>query len=257
MIVAPELAALDCVSHGFFTRQGGVSKGIYKSLNGGLGSNDSPKSIRENRCRIAAALEVPADHLLSLYQVHSPDVITVEAPWENDADRPHADAMVTAVPGLALAISTADCGPVLFVDPKARVIGAAHSGWKGAFTGVLENTLDAMEDLGADRLDTIAVLGPTISNHAYEVGPEFLTRFLEKDPTYERFFKPSPNAGHSMFDLPAFVSTKLNLAGVGTVTDLGLCTYAEEERFYSYRRATHRGEADYGRQLSAIALRED
>jgi YfiH family protein len=251
-IEAPELASYPTIRHAFFTRQGGVSEGIYASLNGGIGSSDAPASILENRRRMAADLGVEADALLSLYQVHSPDVAVVETPWPSE--RPKADAMVTKVPGLALAISTADCGPVLFADHHAGVIGAAHAGWRGAFTGVLEATLDAMEGLGARRGQVVAVLGPTISQEAYEVGPDFVERFIGVDPEHRRFFIPSERRDHSMFDLPAFIGARLEAAGIGEFADLGLCTYADEERFFSYRRTTHRGEPDYGRLISAIRL---
>ncbi len=190
---------------------------------------------------------------MSPYQIHSADVITVSAPFAQDADR-KADALVTATPGLAIGIATADCGPLLFADTKAGVIGAAHSGWKGAVTGILQNTVAAMEALGATRTNITAVLGPTISQGAYEVGPEFKERFLQEHPDNTRYFKPSERAEHFMFDLPAFITDKLQALGLGAVADLALCTYADEDRFFSYRRTTHRKEPDYGRQISAIAL---
>ena len=250
-IQSPDLA-LPGISHGFFTRAGGVSEGIYKSLNGGLGSNDDPGTVAENRRRMARTLGLAPEHLLSLYQIHSADVVTVMEPWSS-AERPRADAMVTRVPGLALAIGTADCGPVLFADATTGVIGAAHAGWKGAFTGVLEATLAAMEALGATRPNIVAVLGPTIRHTAYEVGPEFAARFREVHPGWDAFFTPSAREGHFMFDLPAYIGDRLTKAGVGRFADLGLCTYADEARFFSYRRTTHRGEADYGRLIAAIA----
>ncbi|ADZ69622.1 peptidoglycan editing factor PgeF [Polymorphum gilvum] len=256
MITAPELMAEDSVAHGFFTRQGGVSEGIYDSLNIGLGSSDRREAVLENRARIAARLGVDAGRLVSPYQVHSADVIAVDTPWREDQDR-KADALVTNSPGLALGISTADCGPVLFADVGARVIGAAHAGWRGALTGVLENTLDAMERLGARRSRIVAVVGPTISAAAYEVGPEFHERFTARDPDYSGFFSPSTRADHFMFDLPAFILMRLRAAGVGRATSLDLCTYANEERFFSYRRTTHHGEPDYGRLMSAIVLTGD
>jgi YfiH family protein len=252
MIQSDILSALPGIRHAFFTREGGVSTGIYSGLNGGLGSNDDRAAVLENRARMAEALGVPAHHLLGLYQIHSPDVIVVEAPFAEE--RPKADAMVTRVPGLALGVSSADCGPVLFADPKARVVGAAHSGWKGAFSGIMESTLAAMEGLGADRADIIAVLGPTIGPSAYEVGPEFMDRFLADDDADADLFAPSEKPGHGFFNLPGFIARRAEAAGVGRFADLGLCTYGDEARFYSYRRATHRNEADYGRLISAITL---
>jgi YfiH family protein len=252
-IEAPALSALPGVRHAFFTRQGGVSQGLYASLNGGIGSSDRPEHVAENRRRMTARLGVAPDALASLYQVHSPDVVTVERAWAQ-GERPKADGMVTNRPGLALGIATADCGPVLFADADGGVIGAAHAGWKGAFTGVLETTLARMEDLGARRERIVAVLGPMISAAAYEVGPEFVARFTDADPAHGRFFAPSAREGHAMFDLPAFIGARLAAAGIGSFADLGLCTYADPERFYSYRLATHRKEPDYGRLISAVAL---
>jgi YfiH family protein len=251
-VQAPALASLPNIRHAFFTRQGGVSEGIYASLNGGIGSSDDPAKVQENRRRMAKTLEAAPGSLISVYQVHSPDAVIVEGPWK--ADRPKADAMVTAVPGLALGITTADCGPVLFADAQAGVIGAAHAGWRGAVTGVLESTLDAMERLGARRERIVAVLGPTISQKAYEVGPDFIERFMKEAPGYERFLGQAERPGHAMFDLPGFIGARLGAAGIGTFNDLGLCTYSDEERFFSYRRTTHRKEPDYGRLISAIAL---
>lgn len=251
-IQAPNLASHSGIRHAFFTRQGGVSDGIYASLNGGIGSSDEPAKVQENRRRMAGALRIEPDALISVYQVHSPDAVIVEGPWRGD--RPKADAMVTATPGLALGITTADCGPVLFADPDARVIGAAHAGWRGAVTGVLESTVAAMERLGARRERIVAALGPTISQKAYEVGPDFIRRFAEEAPGHERFFKEAERPHHAMFDLPGFIGARLEAAGIGAFTDLGLCTYCDEERFFSYRRTTHRKEPDYGRLISAIAL---
>ncbi len=249
-IEAPELGGHFAIRHAFFTRQGGVSEGIHASLNGGLGSSDAPERVNENRARMSAVLALPPGALVSLHQVHSADAVVVETPFAH-ASRPKADGMATRVPGLALGIATADCGPVLFADPKAGVVGAAHAGWRGAFTGVLEATLAAMEALGAHRADAVAVLGPTIGPEAYEVGPEFVARFPEDD---RRYFGAANREGHALFDLPAYVVARLRAAGVGEVANLGLCTYADPDRFYSYRRTTHRGEADYGRLISAIAL---
>ncbi|MBA1158483.1 peptidoglycan editing factor PgeF [Microvirga mediterraneensis] len=251
-IQAPALAAHSGLRHAFFTRQGGTSDGIYASLNGGIGSSDEPARVQENRRRMTQALGVEQDALISVYQVHSPDAVFVEGPWQGE--RPKADAMVTATPGLALGITTADCGPVLFADMEARVIGAAHAGWRGAVTGVLEATVEAMEHLGAKRERIVAVLGPTISQKAYEVGPDFIRRFAEEAPGHERFFKDAERLDHAMFDLPGFIGARLEAAGIGAFADLGLCTYSDEERFFSYRRTTHRKEPDYGRLISAIAL---
>jgi polyphenol oxidase len=252
VIQAPSLSAFSNIRHAFFTRQGGVSEGIYASLNGGIGSSDEPDRVKENRRRMADTLNVAPDALISVYQVHSPDAALVEGPW--GPERPKADAMVTKVPGLALAITTADCGPVLFADPESGVIGAAHAGWRGAVTGVLESTIEAMERLGAERSRIVAALGPTISQEAYEVGPEFVQRFTEEAPGHEHFFRPSGKPDHAMFDLPGFIGARLNAAGIGGFTNLGLCTYSDEERFFSYRRTTHRREPDYGRLISAITL---
>jgi polyphenol oxidase len=251
-IQAPALASQPNIRHAFFTREGGVSEGIYASLNGGVGSSDDPEKVRENRRRIAEALSVAPEALISVYQVHSPDAVIVEGAWRDE--RPKADAMVTSVPGLALGITTADCGPVLFADAQARVIGAAHAGWRGAVTGVLQSTVAAMERLGARRENIVAVLGPTISQKAYEVGPDFIERFTTEAPGYGRFLKEAERPSHAMFDLPGFIGARLQAAGVGVFTDLGLCTYSDEERFFSYRRTTHRQEPDYGRLISAIAL---
>ena len=241
------------VAHAFFTRRGGVSSGLYASLNGGVGSRDEPRSVAENRARMAAAIGVSADRLLVPYQVHSPDALVVEAPWADDS-RPRCDALVSATRGLGLAVTGADCGVLLFADPGRGIIGAAHAGWKGALTGVVEATVAAMERLGARRGDVAAALGPTIRQDSYEVGPEFVARFIESDAGATRFFAPSARQGHAMFDLPGFIATRVEQAGVGRFEDLALDTYADESRFFSYRRATHRGEADYGRLVAAIAL---
>jgi polyphenol oxidase len=247
------LSALPGLAHAFFTREGGVSEGpIYGSLNGGLGSNDERARVLENRRRMAAHLGVSPDHLVSVWQVHSPDCLVVDEPWPGE--RPKADAMATATPGIALAIATADCGPLLFADPKARVIGAAHAGWKGAIGGVIEATLARMEELGASRSDITVALGPMLSQANYEVGPEFVARLLAEDGGNARFFAPSLKPGHAMFDLPGYNRMRVERAGVATVHDMALCTYADERRFYSYRRTTHRAEVDYGRLISAIVI---
>lgn len=252
-IEAPELSSHPAIRHAFFTRIGGVSDGLYASLNGGLGSGDRPEAVAENRNRMCAALGLSADRLVSLYQVHSADVVTVEAPFPAN-ERPKADAMVTRVPGIALGIATADCGPILFADPENRVIGAAHAGWKGALTGVIGTTVAAMERLGAERSSIVAVLGPTISQVNYEVGPDFVARFTAEAPGMEGFLGPGQKPGHAQFDLPGFILARLNEAGIGEAAALNRCTYAEPDRFYSFRRTTHRSEPDYGRLISAIAL---
>jgi YfiH family protein len=239
--------------HGFFTRQGGVSEGIYASLNGGLGTSDDAQAVLENRQRMADWLGVTSDRFLSLWQIHSADVVRVTEPWPH-IERPKADGMVTNQPGLALAIATADCGPVLFADAEHKVIGACHAGWKGAFTGVLEATLAAMEARGAKRDHNPAGRGPTNSAKAYEVGPEFYARFHDTDPALARFFTESARPDHFMFDLPAFIKQRLHDAGLLTVQALDRCTYGEPDMFYSYRRTTHRQEPDYGRLISAITL---
>ena len=244
-------ATANGIRHGFFTRVGGVSEGIYAGLNIGVGSNDDPAHVAENRGRVAAWMGVGAESLLSVYQIHSPDVIVATEPF--GTPRPKADAIVTNRPGLALGASAADCGPILFADAAARVIGAAHAGWKGALTGVLENTIDAMEGLGAQRENIIAVLGPSISAANYEVGPEFVARFTEADDANAAYFSPSGKPGHALFDLNRYTVERLAAAGV-QASMLGRCTYAEEDLFYSYRRTTHRQEPDYGRQISAIVL---
>ncbi|MBB2971227.1 peptidoglycan editing factor PgeF [Mesorhizobium sp. RMAD-H1] len=241
------------IVHGFFTRQGGVSEGIYRGLNVGAGSHDEPQNVTENRRRVARSLGVRPEHLLTVHQVHSPDVVTVTAPFPGE--RPKADAMVTRTPGIALGALSADCGPVLFADPEARVIGSAHAGWRGAISGVLENTIDAMIALGADSSHIVAVLGPTIGPENYEVGPEFFAEFVARDAAYEQYFRASRRENYKMFDLWSFIIDRLKASGVKTDA-LGQCTYADEAQFFSYRRATHRGEADYGRQISAIAIVE-
>lgn len=248
-----ESAAKSGIRHGFFTRRGGVSAGIYDSLNIGTGSADDQALVSENRRRVATWMGVAPAALITAHQVHSPDAIIVRAPFPGE--RPKADAVVTDRPGIAVGASTADCGPVLFADAGARVVAAAHAGWKGAFTGVLESTISAMESLGARRADIVAVLGPSISQENYEVGPEFVARFVEADAANARYFIPSGKPQHALFDLNLYTVDRLGRAGV-TAAQLGRCTYAEEDLFYSYRRVTHRGEPDYGRQISAIALEE-
>jgi YfiH family protein len=240
------------VRHAFFTREGGVSTGVYSSLNGGTGSRDDPEKVRENRNRMAAALGVSAGRLLVPFQVHSADAIIVNEPWRGA--RPQCDGIVTNVPGLALGVTGADCGILLLSDPKAGVIGAAHAGWKGALAGILEATIVQMETLGARRADIAVALGPTIGANSYEVGPEFVARFVDVAPDHARFFTPSERDGHSWFDLPGFIAMHANEANVGSFEDLALDTYADEARFFSYRRMKHRGDPDYGRLIAAITL---
>jgi purine-nucleoside/S-methyl-5'-thioadenosine phosphorylase / adenosine deaminase len=250
---ARSLAALSGIRHAFFTRAGGVSDGVYASLNGGPGSDDAPGKVAENRARMAAELGVAPERLLTAYQIHSPDVVTAERPWEPQ-QRPRADAIVTRVRGLAIGVTTADCGPVLLADDAAGVIAAAHAGWRGAATGVLEATVAAMERCGADRARIVAALGPMIRQGNYEVGPEFVARFRADDGANERFFQPSPRPDHALFDLSGYIAARLAAAGIARVEDLGHCTYADATRFFSYRRSTHRREPDYGRHINAIAL---
>jgi polyphenol oxidase len=253
MIQVPSLAALPGIRHGFFTRTGGVSQGIYASLNGGIGSRDAAQNVAENRARMAVALAVPPQHLLTVYQTHSADVVTAEIPWSPDR-RPHADAIVTRTPGLAIGVTTADCGPVLFADPQARVIGAAHAGWRGAFHGVLEATIAALERCGAERSRVVAGLGPMIRQPNYEIGSEFVARFEAADAANQRFFRASARAGHALFDLAGYIAARLRGCGVERIEDIGRCTYGEPLEFFSYRASTHRGEPDYGRHVNAIAL---
>jgi polyphenol oxidase len=252
MLQSSLLAAVGGIRHAFFTREGGVSSGLYASLNGGTGSHDKRENVAENRARMAAALGCSPTSFLTAHQVHSPDVVVAATPW-SPTDRPRADGIVTRVPSLAIGISTADCGPVLLADVDARVIGAAHAGWRGALTGVLEATVEAMEDLGAKRARILAALGPMIRQRNYEVGDDLLKRFAEVDADSRRFFAPAARAGHAMFDLGGYIVARLKRAGVDC-EDLGACTYADEARFYSFRRTTHRDEADYGRHINSIML---
>ncbi|MDJ0931569.1 peptidoglycan editing factor PgeF [Breoghania sp.] len=256
MISAPELADLPGIDHGFFTRNGGVSEGIYQSLNIGLGSDDTRSRVEENRAHVARTFGLEADRLVNPHQHHSADAVTVRTPWKQ-GEGPRADAMVTDQPDILLGISTTDCGPVLFANPEARVVGAAHAGWRGALTGILESTIEAMVALDAKRSRIIAVLGPTISAAAYEVGSEFVERFTEADEGNGIYFRPNSKADHAMFDLLAYIVDRLEQTGIAHATSLQRCTYSEEETFFSYRRTTHRGEGDYGRQVSAICIRED
>lgn len=248
VIRAPMLAG---TAHGFLGRRGGVSTGVVAGLNVGLGSDDEPEAIAENRRRAVAAV-LPGGRLVSVYQVHSADAVTVADPWD-DAARPQADALVTDRPGLALGIVTADCAPVLLADVAAGVVGAAHAGWKGAIGGVTDATLVAMERLGARRERIAAAIGPCIARASYEVDDGFARRFEAADPANERFFAPG-KPGHHQFDLEAYVAHRLAIAGVTRIAALGLDTYADDDRFFSFRRATHRGEPTYGRQIAIIGL---
>ena len=241
------------VEHGFFLRTGGVSEGLYASLNCGRGSGDERARVEENRSRVAAALSVAATALIGPYQVHSDKVAIAHAPWQIE-DAPQADAIVTNVPGLAVSILTADCVPVLMADAASGVIAAVHAGWKGAKAGVVERAIEAMESLGAKASRIAAVAGPAISLEAYEVGPEFQAAFLAGSADNERYFR-EPVAGHIHFNLPAYVLGRLAASGVELRSNLGVCTYSGESILFSYRRTCHRGEPDYGRQISAILLR--
>jgi YfiH family protein len=255
MIKATPLADLSGVQHRFFTRQGGVSAGLYSSLNCGYGSGDSPENVRENRRRAAAAFERGADELLTVHQIHSTDVITVgEQRWTSPG-APKADGLVTDRPGVVLGVLAADCAPVLLADSQARVIGAAHAGWKGALAGVVEATINAMEKLGARRERLRAAIGPCIGRDSYEVGPEFPAPFLERDAGDVAFFRTAPRAGHFLFDLAGYLARRIGRAGVA-VEATGHDTLTGEAEFFSYRRNTLKGVRDYGRGLSAIALED-
>jgi len=252
-VEAASLAALGGIRHAFFTRAGGVSDGIYASLNGGIGSRDDAANVAENRARMAAALAVAPERLMTAYQTHSAAVVTADIPWGGKA-RPHADAIVTRTRGLAIAVTTADCGPVLFADAQAGVVGAAHAGWRGALGGVLEATVAALERCGAERSRIVVALGPMIRRPSYEVGPEFVARFAVADAANARFFTPAGRAGHALFDLAGYIAARLSACGISRIEDVGRCTYAQPRDFFSYRASTHRGEADYGRHVNAIAL---
>ena len=244
-------SALEGVPHGFLARTGGVSSGLLASLNCGPGSGDDTEAVAENRARAVAAV-APGSRLVSVYQVHSAICVNVKEPWGDDA-RPEADALVTDRPGLVLGILTADCAPVLLADRQAGVVGAAHAGWKGAFGGVLENTIAAMEALGASRGRIAAAICPCIAQASYEVDREFHDRLVSHDATNIDLLAPGA-PGQFQFDLDGYVARRLAAEGIVRIDPLGLDTYAQPERFYSYRRSTHRGEPDYGRNLSAIAL---
>ena len=252
---SPLLSAIPGLRHAFFTRDGGVSGGLYASLNGGIGSSDDPAHVVENRRRMAEQMGVSPAHFLSVHQTHSPDVMVATGPWQG-ASRPRADAIVTRTEGLSIGATAADCGPILLADPNARVIGAAHAGWKGALTGIVESTVEAMEKLGAERSGMVAAIGPLIRQHSYEVGGEFVERFIEADAENGIFFIPSAREGHAMFDLAGYIRMRLENAGVLMIDDIGVDTYSDE-RFYSYRRSVHRNEPDYGRHVHSIALERE
>ncbi len=252
VVVSPLLSKVPGLHHAFFTRNGGVSEAPYDSLNVGLGSRDHPERVRENRLRAAASLGLPADRLVTVYQVHSSRSVAVHAPW--DGAPPEADAMVSAAPDLAIGVLTADCAPILLVDPEARVVGAAHAGWRGALGGVVEAVVGCMADCGAQRGRIIAAVGPCIAQASYEVGLEFEARFLSAAASHAAFFAPGPTMDKRCFDLPGFVLDRLALAGIENAESLGRDTCAESGVFFSHRRGTLFGEPDYGRLLSAIAL---
>ena len=249
---ASGLAATAGVRHGFFTREGGVSSDIYASLNVGLGSRDARADVIENRARVAAALGFPGQPVLTAHQIHSALALVVEAPFEGEL--PRVDALVTRTPGLIVGALAADCCPVLFADSEAGVVAAAHAGWRGALAGVVAATVVAMEGIGANRRRIVAAIGPTISQEAYEVGPEFEQEVVATAPEAAGLFRRTDAATRPHFDLPGFVAQRLQAAGIASIESLNACTYTQEHRFYSYRRATHRGEPDYGRQISAIVV---
>jgi purine-nucleoside/S-methyl-5'-thioadenosine phosphorylase / adenosine deaminase len=241
------------IRHAFFTREGGVSEGLFASMNCGFGSGDNPEKVSRNRAIAADALGVGADRLITCYQIHSPTVLTVDTPWRRE-ESPRADGMVTARPGIALGVLAADCAPVLFADSEAGVIGAAHGGWRGALTGVMEATVAAMTALGARAEHIRAGIGPCIAQESYEVGPEFPGRFAEVDSGSDRFFVPAARAEHFCFDLPGYIAHRLARLGLGAIASSACDTVADPARFFSYRRACLTGERDYGRALAAITL---
>lgn len=247
------LGKLSHIAHGFFTRANGVSQGIYRGLNCGAGSDDKPEHVAENRKRVADNLQLTPGNLLSLHQIHSPQTIYVSQPWALGKG-PKADAMVTDQPGIGLGILTADCTPVLLADAERPIIGAAHAGWKGAVGGILESVVAEMETRGAHRPSIIATIGPTISQSNYEVGQDFKEQFLTQNPDSQKWFKPGQKEAHFQFDLPGFVCDRLAQLNIGTIQNMELCTYADEKRFFSYRRTTHHAQSDYGRGLSVITL---
>lgn len=252
-ITASNLTALDGIRHGFFTRRGGVSDGIYAGLNCGLGSSDDAERVLENRRRVSDELGGKHGTVVTLYQVHGATALAIAAPVDR-ADLPKADAVVTSTPGLVIGVLTADCGPLLFADPEAKVVAAAHAGWRGAVGGIIESTLTEMERIGARRSRIVAALGPCISQAAYEVGADFEAGVLERDPTSGAFFSRSAAAAKPHFDLPGYILNRLQKAGVTNIVNEARCTHADESLFFSYRRTTQRKEPDYGRQISAIVV---
>ena len=239
--------------HGFFTRNGGVSGGIYATLNCGYGSDDASEAVTENRAHVTRALDQAGAALCTVYQIHSAEAVTLTAPWQH-GDAPKADAMATALPGVVIGVLAADCAPILLADEKAGVIGAAHAGWRGALNGIVEACVEAMVGLGAARPTIKAVVGPCIAQASYEVGPEFPAPFREADAANATFFEPAPRAGHHLFDLPGYVEARLTALGLGAVSVTGQDTCADSARFFSYRRSCHEGAPDYGRNISAIVL---
>ncbi len=256
MITASKLQSCPTIRHGFFTRRDGVSSGVFAGLNCGYGSGDEARNIDQNRAIAMAKLGLKRQDLNTIYQVHSPDVVVADGPWLRH-ERPRADGIVTNRSGLAIGVMSADCTPVLFADHRARIIGAAHAGWKGALHGVLSNTINKMEELGGDRRHITAAVGPCIHQPSYEVGLEFRTTFVNENKDFAGYFLPSETPDHYLFDLPKFVVDRLEALGLGSVESVSVDTYANEDQFYSYRRTTHRKEADYGRGLSAIVINKD
>jgi len=256
MIEAASLMQIPEVRHGYFTRQGGVSTGLYAELNCAYGTGDDAQRVAANRAHVATALGIAAEGLVSPYQHHSADVIVVEEPWVR-ADAPRADGLVTATRGIGVAVTTADCSPVLFADGDGEMVAAAHAGWRGALAGVTDQVIETMVGLGAARDRIRAAIGPTISGDNYEVGPEFCAAFLDDDGANSDLFQPSTRDDHFMFDLPAYLERRLAASGIGAVERTGQCTYADEARFFSFRRTTHKSEETYGCQLSAITLGPD
>jgi polyphenol oxidase len=254
VIEARSFAGMPGVKHGFFTRRGGVSSGVYASLNCGPGSGDDKGKVAENRALAARALGSPPGNLLTLWQTHGAKAISVSEPWRDAADRPKADALVTSAKGLLLAVLTADCAPVLLVDPEARVVAAVHAGWRGALDGIAESAIAAMEGEGATRRRIFAAIGPAIGPDSYEIGPEFEKSFIDRDSANARFFRRTHGKERSCFNLAGFVEARLRHCGVEHIERSDLCTYRGELDFFSHRRMTHRGEPDYGRQISAIVL---
>jgi len=252
IVACPEFSLLSNIKHAFFTRKGGASDGIYSSLNLGNGSNDTPQNVEKNREIAMELFGSPPNNLHTLYQIHSNNVIVASGEFE---ERIEADALVTETPGTVLGILTADCTPVIFADDENKIIGAAHAGWKGAFSGILENTVNKMEELGADKHNIKVAIGPSISQDSYEVGKEFYDRFVMDEPTNAAYFIQSVEPQHYMFNLTSYVEHRLKNAGISSVTNVNMDTYSLEEDFYSYRRSCHKKEADYGRNLTVIALK--